>query len=119
MRPAEGSDEETVEIRMGGRQVGKTAVLNRAIEKALDAGITVHNGGTGETRGAGVAKDVSKLKRMTFRQVPFYVDPSEGGVPTMPTEYTKCPCCALDAFQPNYGCRVCDYLVAEIENEQK
>ena len=53
-----GSDETVVHIS-GGRGSGKTAALEREIEKHLDAGYTVYDARTGELRGATQARDIT------------------------------------------------------------
>lgn len=55
---AKPNSDETV-VTISGPSSGKTAAMEREIEKHLDAGHTVYNSRTGETRGAGVARDIT------------------------------------------------------------
>lgn len=57
--PARPGSDRTVMTVHGGRRMGKTAELEREIEKALDAGHDVYDTRTGEYRGPGSATDVT------------------------------------------------------------
>lgn len=60
---ADSGRDEMIEVRVHGRQGGKSAALDQIVQKALDDGVTVYDGRTGETRGAGVAKDITPKER--------------------------------------------------------